>query len=96
MTLSRRSLLAQASILPLSAHAFAASAATPGRLIVVFLRGAIDGLNVVVPYGDHDYAIARPTIAIAPPGAAGGGTPTNSRRRHPRLPPATLRQSTRR
>ncbi len=72
MTLSRRSLLAQAGVLPLSAHAFAASAATPGRLIVVFLRGAVDGLNVVVPYSDHDYAIARPTIAIAPPGAVGG------------------------
>ncbi len=34
------------------------------RLIVVFLRGAIDGLNVVVPYGESAYYDARPTIAI--------------------------------
>ncbi len=34
------------------------------RLIVVFLRGAVDGLNVVPPYGDSAYYEARPTIAI--------------------------------
>ena len=29
------------------------------------LRGAVDGLNVVVPYGEQAYYDARPTIAIA-------------------------------
>lgn len=42
------------------------------RLIVVFLRGAIDGLNVVVPYGDRSYYAARPNIAIPAPGKPDG------------------------
>jgi uncharacterized protein (DUF1501 family) len=37
------------------------------RLIVVFLRGAYDGLSAFVPYGDPHYASMRPSIAIAPP-----------------------------
>ena len=41
-------------------------------LIVVFQRGAVDGLNIVVPFGDGDYYRARPMIAIAKPGAADG------------------------
>ncbi len=49
-----------------------ASAAT-SRLIVVFLRGAVDGLSVVVPYTDPTYYRVRDTIAIAPPGRDGGG-----------------------
>lgn len=31
-------------------------------LIVVFLRGGADGLNLVVPHGDDDYYRARPSI----------------------------------
>ncbi|MFC5474542.1 DUF1501 domain-containing protein [Paraherbaspirillum soli] len=42
------------------------------RMIVVFLRGAVDGLNVVVPHGDRHYYQARPTIAVARPGADNG------------------------
>jgi uncharacterized protein (DUF1501 family) len=34
------------------------------KLIVVILRGGIDGLNVVIPHGDSEYYAARPTIAI--------------------------------
>lgn len=41
-------------------------------LIAIFQRGAVDGLNMVVPFGDHDYYAARPTIAIAPPGRPDG------------------------
>jgi len=41
-------------------------------LVVVFQRGAVDGLNMVVPFGDADYYRARPSIAIAKPGATGG------------------------
>ena len=37
------------------------------RLVVVFLRGACDGLSAFVPYADADYYAIRPTIAIAPP-----------------------------
>jgi uncharacterized protein (DUF1501 family) len=33
-------------------------------LVVVFQRGAADGLNVVVPYGEQAYYNARPEIAI--------------------------------
>jgi uncharacterized protein (DUF1501 family) len=38
-----------------------------GRLIVVFLRGAYDGLSAFVPYADADYYAIRPNIAIAAP-----------------------------
>ena len=43
----------------------AETAATPGRrLVVIFQRGAADGLNVVVPYREKNYYAMRPTIAI--------------------------------
>lgn len=41
-------------------------------LIAIFQRGAVDGLNMVVPYGEADYYRARPTIAVARPGGAEG------------------------
>jgi len=41
-------------------------------LITIFQRGAVDGLNMVVPYGEADYYRARPSIAIARPGTADG------------------------
>jgi uncharacterized protein (DUF1501 family) len=37
------------------------------RLIVVFLRGAVDGLNVVPPHGDGSYFEMRPSIAVPQP-----------------------------
>jgi uncharacterized protein (DUF1501 family) len=36
-------------------------------LVTVFQRGAVDGLNVVVPHGDGEYYNLRPTIAIPQP-----------------------------
>ncbi len=36
-------------------------------LVVIFLRGAADGLNVLVPHGDEAYYQARPTLAIPRP-----------------------------
>jgi uncharacterized protein (DUF1501 family) len=36
------------------------------------LRGAVDGLNVVVPYAEEAYYAARPTIAIPKPGSEDG------------------------
>ncbi|HEX7420427.1 MAG TPA: DUF1501 domain-containing protein [Thermoanaerobaculia bacterium] len=38
-------------------------------LVAIFQRGAVDGLNVVVPYGESDYYSARPTIAVPRPGS---------------------------
>lgn len=38
-----------------------------GRLVVVFLRGAYDGLSALVPWSDPDYAKLRPNIAVAAP-----------------------------
>src|SRR5437660_12051850 len=43
---------------------------TGGRrktLIAIFQRGAVDGLNVVVPHGEHAYYDLRPSIAVAKP-----------------------------
>ncbi len=39
-------------------------------LIVVFLRGGMDGLNLVVPYTEDDYYTNRAMIGVPPPGAA--------------------------
>ncbi len=43
-------------------------AADPGirnkRLVVIFQRGAADGLNIVVPHAEHNYYAMRPTINI--------------------------------
>lgn len=52
-----------------------AEAATTGgkrTLVVIFQRGAVDGLSVVVPYGESAYQRARPTIGITRPGKGDG------------------------
>ncbi len=64
-------------LLPLGRSGWLARAADGGgepgpRLVVIFLRGAVDGLNVVIPYGDDDYYSLRRSIAIRPPGGADG------------------------
>jgi uncharacterized protein (DUF1501 family) len=41
-------------------------------LVCIFQRGAVDGLNMVVPHGDAFYYRERPRIAIPRPGATGG------------------------
>jgi uncharacterized protein (DUF1501 family) len=50
------------------------AATTKGKkvLVAIFQRGAVDGLNVVVPYGERAYYDARPTIAISRPGTSEG------------------------
>ena len=53
----------------------AASSATQARrktLVVFFLRGGVDGLNLVVPHGDGAYYDLRPSLAIPRPGASRG------------------------
>jgi uncharacterized protein (DUF1501 family) len=54
----------------------APSAAKP-RFMFVLLRGALDGLAAVPPVGDPDYVRLRGELAIAAPGATGGGLPLN-------------------
>jgi uncharacterized protein (DUF1501 family) len=45
------------------------------RLIVVLLRGAVDGLNVVIPCAEKAYYQERQSIAVAPPGNPEGALP---------------------
>jgi uncharacterized protein (DUF1501 family) len=47
----------------------AAGGARRKILIAIFQRGAVDGLNMVVPFGEREYYSSRPTIAIARPGS---------------------------
>ena len=53
-----------------------AATATPDKkkMVVLFQRGAMDGLNVVVPFGERELLPMRPTIAIprAPAGRRRG------------------------
>ena len=41
-------------------------------LITIFQRGAVDGLNMVVPYGESEYYNLRRNIAIAKPNQTDG------------------------
>jgi uncharacterized protein (DUF1501 family) len=47
-----------------------AAAESPRKrvLITIFQRGAVDGLNMIVPFGERHYYAARPSIAVARPG----------------------------
>ena len=49
-----------------------AAAPTDRRLIVVILRGGLDGLAAVPPYGDKDYRAQRAGLALAEPGSGDG------------------------
>jgi uncharacterized protein (DUF1501 family) len=51
------------------ARTAAAAGARQRVLIAIFQRGAVDGLNMVVPFGERDYYAARPSIAIGAPGS---------------------------
>lgn len=55
-------------------------ASSPHKLVVIMLRGALDGLSVVVPHTDPNYYEYRSTIALAPPGRGEGSLlPLDSR-----------------
>ena len=43
-----------------------AAKASGKKLVVLFQRGAADGLNIVVPYREKNYYALRPSIAIQP------------------------------
>lgn len=57
--------------------AFAAE--QPGRkkiLVAIFQRGAADGLNIVVPYGEKNYYAMRPSMPFRSPPS--GATPARA------------------
>lgn len=67
MSTSRRELLGLAK-----------AATLPGNVVVcIFQRGAADGLNSVVPYGDSNYYLKRPRIAVPKPGSTDGAINLN-------------------
>lgn len=75
-----------------SGHAVQPGAVQPASggpvLVCVFLRGAADGLSILVPHADEEYYRLRPSIAVPPPGARGGAIDLDGRfGLHPRLQP---------
>ncbi|HEX8233439.1 MAG TPA: DUF1501 domain-containing protein [Caulobacteraceae bacterium] len=78
LALSRRQLLrtaaggASLSFLGHVAYAASEGAAARGKLIVVVLRGGMDGMSAVPPVGDPQYRALRGDVAIAPFGAPQG------------------------
>ena len=59
------------------APAFVARAAEAAQarqkvLVAIFQRGAVDGLNMIVPFGEKAYYSARPSIAIPKPNERDG------------------------
>jgi uncharacterized protein (DUF1501 family) len=50
------------------ARTVAAADARRRVLITIFQRGAVDGLNMIVPFGERAYYAARPSLALAAPG----------------------------
>lgn len=72
--LSRRAtLLGLAGAITLGRSSLAlADVPTDRRFVVVLLRGALDGLSAVVPYGDRNLATWRTGLLTGKPGAAGG------------------------
>ncbi|WP_395027392.1 DUF1501 domain-containing protein [Comamonas odontotermitis] len=81
--MQRRHFLSAAASLPLAFSLARARAAAPHsdtpRLLLVFLRGAYDSSNLLVPTHSDFYYAARPTIAIARPGEANGALPLDTR-----------------
>jgi uncharacterized protein (DUF1501 family) len=80
LTFSRRYFMKQGGIAmvglsTMPAFLQRAIAATPAsgkkQLVVLFQRGAADGLNIVVPFGEQNYYRMRPSIAIPQPRRGG-------------------------
>lgn len=95
MNLDRRSFLKSGAVLGATAmlgprFVFGAPAGRPpaDTVLVIFLRGGLDPLQAIPPYGDADYYRLRPSIAIAQPGASNGALPLDNRfGLHPSLAP---------
>jgi uncharacterized protein (DUF1501 family) len=66
----------------------AATAVRRKILITIFQRGAVDGLNMVVPFGEREYYASRPSIAIPRPNDPQGAVDLDGFfGLHPRLAP---------
>ncbi len=75
-------------VMPLGALAQQQDPAPGKRLVVLFLRGGLDGLSALPPLEDPVYCSMRPSIAIPAPGREGGALPlTTSFGLHPALEP---------
>lgn len=76
-------------------HQFAGAAALTGRrygrrkvLVTIFQRGAVDGLNMVVPHGESRYYELRRNIAVGRPGRPTGAVDLDGFfGLHPRMKP---------
>ena len=89
MNITRRYFLKSTGALALycgisPAHVLADSGLTPGdlktvakgkTLVVIFLRGGMDGLNFIVPFGDPAYKGLRQNLLIPSPGQPNGVVP---------------------
>ena len=86
MSISRRYFLKNAGLslfgagfVPSFLRRTAFAAEPPGGkkiLVAIFQRGAADGLNIVVPYGEQNYYSMRPSIAIPAPSQRSESGPT--------------------
>jgi len=80
MLISRRTLLKTAGYATALAAtpglAFAA-APTNKRFVAIILRGGMDGLTAVAPYGDPNYKRQRAQLAVAKPGEENGALDLN-------------------
>jgi uncharacterized protein (DUF1501 family) len=66
----------------------AAGTARRKVLVAIFQRGAVDGLNMIVPFGEREYYAARPSIAVPRPNTADGAVDLDGFfGLHPRLGP---------
>jgi uncharacterized protein (DUF1501 family) len=61
---NRRGFLAASAVLSVAPGLALARTQGDARLVVILLRGAMDGLNVIVPVGDPAYGSARGMLAI--------------------------------
>jgi uncharacterized protein (DUF1501 family) len=79
--LSRRNFLRNAGALAAGAalpNVLFAKTGGSARMVVVILRGALDGLAAVPPHGDRDYADLHRELAIGAPGSADGALALDS------------------
>jgi uncharacterized protein (DUF1501 family) len=75
--MDRRTLLKSLGLIPFGRCGWALAADAPAaaqdkRLVVVMLRGAVDGLSVAVPYSEPEYYQLRSSIALDKPGGDNG------------------------
>ncbi|MDZ4772168.1 MAG: DUF1501 domain-containing protein [Planctomycetota bacterium] len=81
---TRREFLGKAGLAAAATGVVAAGLAKPAQarppaggrdvLVVLYMRGGMDGVSICVPYGDAELYNRRPTIAIKPPGQTDGAT----------------------